>query len=458
MTPNTEAPVPFEAERAYAKITSRLIPFLFLCYVFAFLDRINIGIAQLDMKQDVGFNDLTYSIGAGIFFLGYVLMEVPSNLLLARIGVRKTFSRIMILWGLVAAATAFVTLPVHLYSVRFLLGLSEAGLYPGVIYYLTRWYPVERRAKVIAIFTCATGIAGLFGGPMSGWLVTHFNGMHGLHGWQWMFIVQGLPASVLGVIAFFYLDNSPEEAKWLSPQEKAMIADDLRRSSSFGIGHAEHTFGRALRDPRVYLMGFVWFAQIAGVFAIGFWLPTMIKNAGVASPLAIGGFSAIPYFVSWIALITLNRHSDRTMERRWHCGGAMIVGAAGLVAASLLAGNLALSLAALSVATAGILAPNPLIWAISTDYIRGSGAAGGVAIINCVGLLGGFVSPMIIGSIKTMTGSMIGGLGAIALLMVIGALAVILFAPRTSTVQGMLGAGPAQDTDTDTGRSVNAAM
>jgi MFS family permease len=417
-----------QADRTYWRITRRLIPFLFLCYTFAFLDRINIGIAQLDMKHDVGFSDLTYSIGAGIFFLGYVLMEIPSNLLLARIGVKLTFSRIMVIWGLVAAGTAFVTLPSHLYVVRFVLGLAEAGLYPGVIYYLTRWYPVERRAKVIALFTCATGIAGLFGGPMSGWLMTYFEGWHGLHGWQWMFIVQGLPASVLGIIAYFYLDNRPEDARWLSAAEKALVSTDLRHSSGVTDAHAEHTFARALRDPRVYLMGFVWFTQIAGVFAIGFWLPTLIKNAGVGSPLAVGAYSAIPYFVSWVALILLNRHSDRTMERRWHCGGAMLVGALGLIAAAMTPGSLTLSLIALSVATAGILAPNPLIWAISTDYIRGSGAAGGVAIVNCVGLLGGFVSPMIIGSVKTWTGSMVGGLGAVSLLMVLGAVAVIRFA------------------------------
>ncbi|CAM3549604.1 MFS transporter [Bordetella flabilis] len=417
-----------QADRTYGRITRRLIPFLFLCYTFAFLDRINIGIAQLDMKHDVGFSDLTYSIGAGIFFLGYVLMEIPSNLLLARIGVKLTFSRIMVIWGLVAAGTAFVTLPSHLYVVRFVLGLAEAGLYPGVIYYLTRWYPVERRAKVIALFTCATGIAGLFGGPMSGWLMTYFEGWHGLHGWQWMFIVQGLPASVLGIIAYFYLDNRPEDARWLSAAEKEQVSADLRNSSGVTDAHAEHTFARALRDPRVYLMGFVWFTQIAGVFAIGFWLPTLIKNAGVGTPLAVGAYSAIPYFVSWVALVLLNRHSDRTMERRWHCGGAMLVGALGLIAAAMTPGSLTLSLIALSVATAGILAPNPLIWAISTDYIRGRGAAGGVAIVNCVGLLGGFVSPMIIGSVKTWTGSMVGGLGAVSLLMVLGAVAVIRFA------------------------------
>ncbi|WP_454730695.1 MULTISPECIES: MFS transporter [Cupriavidus] len=422
-----------QAQSTYRKITLRLIPFLFLCYVFAFLDRINIGIAQLDMKQDVGFSDLTYSIGAGIFFVGYVLMEVPSNLLLARIGVKRTFSRIMILWGLIAAATAFVTLPAHLYTIRFLLGLAEAGLYPGVIFYLTRWYPVERRAKVIAIFTCATGIAGLLGGPLSGWLMTHFDGAHGMQGWQWMFIVEGLPATVLGILAIFYLDNGPQEARWLSDGEKALVSRDLHRSSAVSETHSEHTFGRALTDFRVYVMGFVWFTQIAGVFAIGFWLPTLIKSSGVSSPLEIGCYSAIPYFVSWVALIALNRHSDHNMERRWHCALAMLCGAAGLFAAGLINGNLVLSLVALSVATAGILAPNPLIWAISTDYIRGSGAAGGIAVINCVGLLGGFVSPMIIGSIKTLTNSMAGGLGAISLLMVLGAIAAIVFAPRTSS-------------------------
>ncbi|MGH8419103.1 MAG: MFS transporter [Pseudomonas sp.] len=418
-----------DVERTYKKITLRLIPFLFLCYVFAFLDRINVGIAQLDMKQDVGFSDLTYSIGAGIFFIGYVMMEVPSNLLLARIGVRTTFLRIMVLWGLLAAGTAFVTQPSHFYSVRFLLGVAEAGLYPGVIFYLTRWYPVERRARVIALFTCATGIAGLCGGPLSGWLMTRFDGLHGLFGWQWMFIVQGLPACLLGVIAYFYLDNTPQDAKWLTPAEKTQVIDDMRRSSGVSDTHAEHTFAIALRDPRVYLMGFVWFTQIAGVFAIGFWLPTLIKNSGVDGHLAIGGYTAIPYFVSWVALIVLNRHSDRTLERRWHCAGAMIVGAAGLVIAGFVSNNLALTLVALSVATAGIFAPNPLIWAIATDHIRGRGAAGGIALINCIGLMGGFVSPMIIGTFKTLTGSMVGGLGAIALLLIAGAVSVVLFGP-----------------------------
>jgi len=231
------------------------------------------------------------------------------------------------------------------------------------------------------------------------------------------------------------------------------VLRDLRRSSGVSAAHAEHTFGRAATDFRVYVMGFVWFTQIAGVFAIGFWLPSLIKGSGVASSLAVGCYSAIPYFVSWVALVLLNRHSDRTMERRWHCAIAMLCGAAGLVVAGFTGGNLPLSLIALSVATAGILAPNPLIWAISTDYIRGSGAAGGVAIINCVGLLGGFVSPIIIGSVKTWTHSMAGGLGAIATLMVLGAIAAVVLAPATSTV---VAPGDAQGAGDGGGRTVAA--
>ncbi len=417
-----------QTDAVYRKITTRLIPFLFLCYVFAFLDRINIGIAQVEMKQDVGYSDLVYSFGAGIFFLGYVLMEVPSNLMLNWIGVRRTFSRIMVLWGLAAAATAFVTLPFHLYAVRFMLGLFEAGLYPGVIYFLTRWYPVERRAKAIAIFTCATGIAGLLGGPLSGVLMTAMDGTAGLHGWQWMFIVEGIPASVIGVVAYFYLDNGPGEAKWLSPAEKQLVEAKLKGSEA-GDTHQEHTFVGALLDFRVYVLALIWFAQICGVFVIGFWLPTIIKSFGINSPLHIGLLSAIPYFFSWVALIALGRHSDMTMERRWHCAGAMIFGAIGLVAAGMITTNLWLALAALSVATSGILACNPLLWAIATDYIRGSGAAGGIAVVNTIGLLGGFVSPIIIGWTKTLTGDVTTGLYVIAGILLLGALLTIVFVP-----------------------------
>ncbi len=428
------------ADGVYKKVTLSLIPFLFLCYTFAFLDRINIGVAQLEMKQDVGFTDLIYGTGAGIFFLGYVLMEIPSNLMLERIGVRKTFSRILVLWGLAAAATAFVTAPFQLYSVRFMLGLFEAGLYPGVIFYLTRWYPVDRRAKVIAIFTCATGIAGLIGGPLSGLLMTQFNGAGGLHGWQWMFIVEGLPASIIGIAAFFYLDNSPAEATWLSEPEKALILRGLNHNEPVSL-HNAHSFVGALGDYRVYLLALIWFTQICGVFVIGFWLPTIIKSFGLTSPLNIGLLSAIPYFCSWVALIALGRHSDQKKERAWHCGIAMIFGAIGLVAAGMVTTSLALSLFFLSIATSGILSCNPILWAIATEYLQGKAAAGAIAVVNTIGLLGGFFSPMIIGWAKTLTGNSATGLDVIAAFLVVGALVSIVFTPAMLRRRGSLPSG-----------------
>lgn len=416
------------AEGVYRKVTLRLIPFLFVCYTFAFLDRINIGVGKLEMVKDLGLNDLIYSTGAGIFFLGYVLMEIPSNLMLARVGVRKTFSRILILWGLAAAGTAFVVLPWQLYSVRFLLGLFEAGLYPGVIFYLTRWYPAERRAKVIAIFTCATGIAGLIGGPLSGLLMTSFDGAAGLHGWQWMFIVEGLPTCLIGVAAFFYLDDGPAEASWLSGPEKTLVLKNLNVDSD-DTAYGAHSFAAALADYRVYLLALIWFTQICGVFVIGFWLPTIIKSFGIDSPLHVGLLSAIPYFCSWIALILLGRSSDARNERAWHCGLAMVAGAAGLVAAGMITSSLPLSLLFLSIATSGILACNPILWAIATDYLSGRAAAGAIAVVNTIGLLGGYVSPMIMGWAKTLTGNLAAGLYIIAAILLVGALVSIVFTP-----------------------------
>ncbi|MGF6545801.1 MFS transporter [Paraburkholderia youngii] len=416
----------------FAKVSRRVIPFLFVCYVFAFLDRVNIGIAQIDMKRDVGFTDLTYSIGAGIFFVGYLLMEVPSNLILDRYGAKKAFSRIMILWGALAATMAFVRTPTEFSVVRFFLGAAEAGFFPGLVFYLTRWYPLERRAKVMSIFVCGVGVAGVIGGPLSGWIMANFDGLHGLYGWQWMFIVEGLPSCVLGVIAYFYLDESPAQAKWLSASERAIVAAAVARSSAVSPDKVEHTLRTILLDPKVYIMGFVWFTQVAGVYATAFWLPTLIKEAGVQGRFTIGIYSAIPYFVSWITLIALGHRSDRMMERRWHCAVTMAVGACGLLVAGIAHGNPALTIGALSVAAAGAIAPNPLFWAIATDYIRGKGAAGGIAFVNCMGVLGAIVSPLIIGSVKTLTNSVLGGMGIMASLMILGAVTAVTFVPATT--------------------------
>jgi len=416
------------ADDVYRKITWRLLPFLFICYTVAFLDRINIGIAQLEMKHDVGFSDLVYGFGASIFFVGYIMMEVPSNLMIGWMGVRQTFARIMILWGLTAAATAFVTTPFHLYSVRFLLGVFEAGLYPGIIFYLTRWYPLHRRARIIALFTCSVGIAGLLGGPLSGAVMTLFGNVGGLFGWQWMFLVEGLPACILGIVALLYLDNAPSEAKWLTAAERQLVITEVFVSNAIGP-HGEHTFRRVVTDYRLYLMGFIGFGHICGLYAIGFWMPTIIKNTGISSPLYVGLLSAIPYFWSWVALIAIGRSSDRTGERRWHCAATAFAGGLGLVGMALFSHNLWLALAACSLSVSGILAGAPVGWAINTDYMRGRGSAGGIALLNTISLTGGIISPSIIGWTKTITGDVTAGLYVMAAIGVLGGFIAIIFVP-----------------------------
>ena len=417
-----------EADRVYRKITWRLMPFLFICYTIAFLDRINLGIGQLEMKQDIGLTDLAYGFGASMFFVGYIFMEIPSNLMLGWLGARKTFARIMILWGLAAAATAFVTSATYLYVVRFLLGLFEAGLYPGIIFFITLWYPLDRRARVIAIFTCSVGIAGLLGGPLSGGLMTMFSGTSGLRGWQWMFLIEGLPACFLGIVTLFFLNDRPHEATWLTPAERQLVATEVDASNATSL-QEEHTFGRVLADWRLYLIATLGFGHICGLYAIGFWMPTIIKSNGVNSPFYVGLLSAIPYFWSWIALIVVNWSSDKTGERRWHCVMTNLMGGVGLAGIGLFSNNLWLAIICCSISMCGLLASAPVGWAINTDYLRGRGSAGGIALLNTISLTGGIVSPSIIGWTKTVTGDVTVGLYVMAAIGVLGAIIAYLLIP-----------------------------
>lgn len=415
-------------DATYRKITWRLMPFLFICYVAAYLDRINVGFAQLQMKDALGFSDAVYGLGAGIFFAGYFLFEVPSNLILERIGARKTLVRIMVMWGLTSAAMMFISSPMVFYVLRFLLGIFEAGFFPGMILYLTYWYPSRRRARVMALFLTAVAMAGVLGGPLSGWVMGHLDGHHGMGGWQWMFLIEGLPSCVLGIIAFFYLDDRPEHARWLSAREKAIVAAQLRPDSDAAPMFHNHTFGDAIRSPRVYAMALAWFTFICGVYAISFWLPTLIKGAGVTDVAWIGMYSAIPYSVAVLTMILVCRHSDATGERRWHTAICALIGAVALAAISFAVGSLPLSLLVMSVATAGIFTLQPLFWAIATDCLGGTRAAAGtIAFVNSLGLIGGFASPTILGWVKTTTGSLNNGLYVIAGLLTIGALMTLCF-------------------------------
>ncbi|MHA7683930.1 MFS transporter [Cupriavidus sp. PET2-C1] len=416
----------------YRKLNWRLLPFLLLCYTFAYLDRVNIGFAKLHMQSDLGISDAAYGLGAGIFFLGYVLFEIPSNLLLPRIGARKTISRIMVLWGLTSAGMMFVHDETTFYALRFLLGVFEAGFAPGMIFYLTYWYGQRRMASVMAIVMLAGPIGGIFGSPLSTWLMTGLAGAHGLAGWQWMFVVEGLPCAVLGVLALRVLVDKPADAKWLTEREKQMLAADL---STPGAGH--HSFRQVARDPRVYLLAFPYFTMICGIYAVSFWLPSILKASGVIDTMQIGFYSMIPYIGAAIAMVVISRSSDRRGERRLHSAVPALVGAVALAAATVASGNLTVSLLCMTIATAMMWAAYTVFWAIPSQYLKGDAAAGGIALINTIGLIGGFLSPTIIGAIRTATGSMEAGLLVMVTLLVAGA--AVLMANRLPVPHGALG-------------------
>ena len=413
----------------YRKITWRLLPFLLLCYVFAYLDRINIGFAKLQMQQDIGISDAVYGLGAGIFFLGYVMFEVPSNLLLARIGARRTISRIMVLWGLTSASMLFVQGEWSFYVLRFMLGVFEAGFAPGMIFYLTYWYSQSRMAGVMAVVMLAGPIGGIVGGPVSAWIMTAFSGAHGLDGWQWMFLLEGLPCVLIGIVAYRYLDDKPAQAKWLSAEEKALLAADLDARS----GQQKHAFRQVLRDPAIYGMALTYFCLICGIYAVSFWLPTLLKLAGVKDTMEIGLYSAVPYIAAAAFMLLFARSSDRMQERRWHTLVPALLAGVALCVATTAPTQFALSLAAITLATGFMWASYTVFWAIPSQYLKGEAAAGGIALINSIGLLGGFLSPSIIGWVKESTGSLAGGLYAISALLVAGALLLLVNRPSQST-------------------------
>jgi D-galactonate transporter len=412
-------------EALFRKISWRIIPFLFVSYVVSMIDRVNIGFAQLQMKQDLAFNDAIYGFGAGIFFIGYFLFEVPSNLLLEKIGARRTFSRIMVCWGLVSAGMMFVTTPWQFYTLRFLLGAFEAGFFPGIVLYITYWYPARRRATVVSWFFAGVAIAGVIGGVLSGYLMSGMAGVSGLRGWQWMFVIEGLPASVLGVIAYFYLCDGPQHVRWLSGAEKQQLAALLDADAHDAAASAKtDSFGTALKSAKVYLLSFVYFTLACGSFALSFWAPTLIREAGVRDLASVGLYTAIPYAIGAIGIVLISRHSDATLERRRHFVICAIGGALALACLTLPLAALTAKLAILTVAIVLIYAAIPVFWAIPSRYLGNAAAAGGIALISSIGQIGGFASPYAIGLIKSQTGRLDNGLYLMSALLLLGALVV----------------------------------
>lgn len=399
------APSAVSAEQAiFSKIRFRLIPFMFLLYVVAYLDRVNVGFAILQMDRDLGFGPQVFGRGAGIFFLGYTLFEVPSNLLMARVGARIWIARIMIVWGLVSAAMMYVDSVPLFYASRFLLGVAEAGFFPGMILYLTYWFPASERAKAVAQFMTGTAIANVIGGPLSGLLLT-LDGTMGLHGWQWLFLVEGIPAVLLGIFVLYYLTEGPAQAHWLTADErKWLIARMDADRAACATGHDSSSLKAALTSPRVWFLGLLYFTIVVGFYGITFWLPQIMRSLSGFSNIKIGLISAIPYVIAAVVMVVVATSSDRTGERRWHVAVPSFFSAAGLIL-SASTSDPTLSLAALSLAAAGIWGALGPFWSLPTAFLTGAAAAGGIALINSLGNLGGFLSPMLIGEIRARTDS-----------------------------------------------------
>jgi D-galactonate transporter len=419
LDPNTRT----SEDAVFRKVTLRIVPFLMLCYVVSYLDRVNVGFAKLQMSAELGFSEAAFGLGAGLFFIGYFLFEVPSNLLLQKVGARVWIARIMVTWGLISGASMFVQNETAFYIQRFLLGLAEAGFYPGIILYCTYWFPSHRRAKIIALFMSAIPIAGIFGNPLSGWIMNTFDGTSGLSGWQWMFLLEAIPAILIGIWCLFYLDRDVRSAKWLSEDEKAVVAQAVAEDSAHKSLHGR-TFD-AFKEPRVWLMCFIYFCFVMGQYALTFWMPTFVESTGVEDALVIGVLSAIPFLAALVAMNLFGRSADNRRERRWHLVLPALMGTVGFSMAAVVEGSFVLSLISLSIAAAGVITCAPLFWSLPTSFLGGTAAAAGIAVINSVGNLAGFVSPYMIGSIIDATGSTDAAMFVLAGALVIGALAVL---------------------------------
>ena len=417
---------PAADQALYRKVGWRIVPLLVVCYIIAYLDRINIGYAQLQMKQTLTFSDAVYGLGAGIFFLGYFLFEVPSNMMLEKIGARKTLLRIMFCWGLVAAGMMFVATPTQFYVLRFLLGVFEAGFFPGMILYLTYWYPSARRGQIIATLMCATTLAGVVAGPLSGGIMKYMDGLNGWHGWQWLFLVQGLPASVLGIVAFLYLQDRPQDAHWLDAAEKRRLQHHIDHDVKPVEGAAHTGAGSLLRDPKVYALSLVYFLLLGATYTMVFWLPTLIKALGVNDMLQIGLYAAIPNAIGVVGMILIGRSSDRLRERRWHFFGCVALAALSLFATTVVQGQFAATMVALSAACIGIAAATPLFFTITTEYLPKATAAVGIALVSSLGNLGAAVSPSVTGLITARTGTPVYSMYLVVGLYVLAGLLLLL--------------------------------
>jgi MFS transporter, ACS family, tartrate transporter len=394
------------ADDAFRKVAWRLIPFMILLYFAAFLDRINIGIAALTMNKDLGISATVYGNAAGIFFLGYFLCEVPSNIMLEKVGARRWIARIMISWGLLSASMIFVQGEASLYVIRFLLGAAEAGFFPGMILYLTYWFPASARANITGAFMVAIPLSSVLGTPVSAALLD-VEGF-GLRGWQFLFLIEGIPAVVLGFAVFRYLTDKPRDAEWLSPSERQLVSNQIAADAA--RGDERHSLAAGLVSLKVVALGLIYFGIVIGVYGLSLWLPQIIKGFGGLSNREVGLVTAIPHAFGAIAMVAWGWHSDKRGERVWHLALAAFAGAGGLVASAFFAGEPIVALSAMTFGAIGIYSAMPIFWTLPTAMLRGTAAAGGIALVNSLGNLSGYLGTSMVGYLKDQTGSFQSGL------------------------------------------------
>jgi MFS family permease len=392
----------------YRKVTRRFVPLLFVCYVFNYIDRTNIGFAQLQMKKDLGFSDAAYGMAAGVLFVSYTLFGLPSNLLLTKIGTRKTLFACLSGWGLSSICTIFVHTPHQFYAARFVLGCFEAGFFPGVIFYLSLWFPSHRRGKVIGIFMSATVVAGVLSGLMSGPFMAYLGGHWRLRGWQWLFLMEGLPSVLLGLFVYNYLDDAPQKADWLSAPEKIFLSEALSKAQTSTLNR--QTVLQLLRHWRVYLLGLIFFLAITATYVLAFWQPLLVHDFGIHNIVSISLLTTIPAFAAVIAKIWVPYRSDVRNERRWHFAASVLAGALGLWLTTVWPHDPFLGIVCLTLATAGVHASIPVFWAVPGQYFSGTASAGAIAVISMIGTLGGIVGPPLLGILKNATGTFATGM------------------------------------------------
>jgi MFS family permease len=422
----TTSTTPEAEERIYEKVTWRLLPFLGACYLIAYLDRVNVGFAKLHMLSDLGLSETAYGFGAGVFFIGYFLFEVPSNLILHRVGARTWIARIMITWGFISGAMA-LTEPLArmtglgtdkvFYALRFLLGAAEAGFYPGVILYLNYWYPSHRQSRAVALLLTAQPLSYVLGGPVSGAIMDGFGNIGGLYDWQWLYLIEAAPALVFGVWIVFYLKNRIDDATWLGADEKRLLKDRLERDATT---KRDYSLRALFRVKELWLFTCILLLIVMGVYGINFWVPTIIERAGVQSVFYIGLITAASYLTGAVIALLATRHAERRNEKRWHAAAAAVIGGASLALSAVFSDNPFLTVSFITVASAGGLISSALFWSFPGSVLMGAGIAAGLAIINSIANLGGFFGPYLLGALTDLLGSpsagivILGGLMAVA--------------------------------------------